>query len=229
MWHALKVARLLPRLPRLPHLFVALCLTATPVLADQARDMVVSAHMDNASNLKRLIGKGGNPNTVDPLTGETLLMIALREDANNVIRELLRQPGIELERTAPNGNTALMLAAFKRNKAAVLAMIAGGAIVTRPGWTALHYAAASGDTAIAAILLEHAAYIDAESPSQLTPLMIAGREGHVAVVELLLREGADASLKNNERLNAQQIAARAGFDNIAAVIAKHVAAQRPAR
>lgn len=199
-------------------------LLLSPAQADQARDMVVSAQTDNASNIRRLIGKGGSPNTVDPNTGETLLMIALREESHGVVTELLRQPGLDLERKAPNGNTALMLAAYKRNKPAVQSLIARGAIVTRPGWTALHYAAAAGDTAITAILLEHSAYIDAESPSQITPLMIGAREGHAAVVELLLREGADATLKNNERLTAQQIAARAGHTHIAGIIGRHLAA-----
>lgn len=209
------------RLRCLP-LVVAL-LACVPAAADQARDLVVAAQMDNVSYLKRLLAKGGSPNTVDPNTGETILMIALREEAHGVAMALIAHPGIELERTAPNGNTALMLAAFKRNKSAVQAMIARGAIVTRPGWTALHYAAASGDTAIAAILLEQSAYIDAESPSKLTPLMIAGREGHAEVAELLLREGADARLLNNERLNAQQIAQRAGHTSIAGIIARHLA------
>jgi ankyrin repeat protein len=194
-----------------------------PALADPARDLVVAAETDNASYLRRLIAKGASPNTVDPNTGETVLMIALREDAHGVIGELVKHPQIDLERTAPNGNTALMLASFKRNKPAVLAMIARGAIVTRPGWTALHYAAASGDTDIAAILLDQSAYIDAESPSKLTPLMIAAREGKAEVAELLLREGADATLRNNERLTAHQIALRAGHDNIAGIIARHLA------
>ncbi|QYF93128.1 ankyrin repeat domain-containing protein [Massilia sp. PAMC28688] len=210
---------------KLKSVLIAACLALPSAQADQARDMVVSAQMDNASNIRRLIGKGGSPNTVDPTTGETLLMIALREEANKVVGELLAQPNIDLEQKAPNGNTALMLAAFKRNKPAVVAMIAKGAIVTRPGWTALHYAAASGDTGIAAILLEHSAYIDAESPSKLTPLMIAGREGHAAVAQLLLREGADATLTNNERLTAQQIALRAGHTEIAGIIARHLAAR----
>ncbi len=210
-------------------LIVAACVCGMPAQADQARDMVVSAQTDNASNIRRLIAKGGSPNTVDPNTGETLLMIALREEANAVVSELLSQRGIDLERKAPNGNTALMLAAFKRNKAAVVAMIAKGAIVTRPGWTALHYAAASGDSAIASILLEHSAYIDAESPSQLTPLMIAAREGHPQVAQLLLREGADATLVNNERLTAQQIAVRAGHTDIAGIIGKHLTARAVTR
>ena len=199
-------------------------LLAAPACADPVRDMVIAAQMDNFTHVKKLLGKGISPNTVDPVTGETVLMIALREGSEGVAAELIADKQLQLERQAPNGNTALMLAAFKRNKPAVLALLARGAIVTRPGWTALHYAAASGDSEIASILLEHHAYIDAESPSQLTPLMIAAREGHDEVAELLLREGADARLRNNEKLTASQIAVRAGYPAIAAIIDKHISA-----
>ena len=101
-----------------------------------------------------------------------------------------------------------------------------GAVVTRPGWTALHYAAAAGDEEIVRLLLEHHAYIDAESPSQITPLMIAAREGQDGAVKVLLQEGADATLKNNERLTAAQIAVRAGKNDIAEAINAHLATRR---
>ena len=192
--------------------------------ADPVRDLVLAAQMDNVTQVKKLLARGLSPNTIDPVSGESVLMLALREGSESVAAALIADQRLELERQAPNGNTALMMAAFRHNRAAVLALIARGAVVTRPGWTALHYAAASGDREIAAILLDHDTYIDAESPSQLTPLMIAAREGQLAVVELLLREGADARLRNNEKLTASQIATRADFDGIAALIDKHIAA-----
>lgn len=205
-----------------------LCMLAgmpAPAWADPVRDLVVAAQLDSAGAVKKLLAKGLSPNTVDPLSGEPVVLVALREDAGQVVDVLLAAPDFDPERMAPNGNTALMMAAFKRNKAAVLALLAKNAIVTRPGWTALHYAAASGDVEIAAILLDKHAYIDAESPSQLTPLMIAAREGHLAVVELLLAQGADARLKNNERLTASQIAARADKPAIASAIDRFLAAK----
>lgn len=199
-------------------------LLAGPVAADPVRNLVVAAQMDNFTEVKKLLAKGLSPNTIDPVSGESVLMVALREGSEGAAEELIANKALDLEHKAPNGNTALMMAAFKHNKRAVLALLARGAVVTRPGWTALHYAAASGDSEIAAILLDRHAYIDAESPSQLTPLMIAAREGHLGVAELLLREGADARLKNNEKLTASQIANRAGFTAIAEAIDKHIAA-----
>ncbi len=195
----------------------------TLAVADPVRKLVVAAQMDNFTEVKKLLAKGLSPNTIDPISGESVLMVALREGSEGAAEELIANKALDLEQKAPNGNTALMMAAFKHNKRAVLALLARGAVVTRPGWTALHYAAASGDSEIAAILLERHAYIDAESPSQLTPLMIAAREGHLGVAELLLREGADARLRNNEKLTASQIATRAGYTGIAESIDKHIA------
>jgi ankyrin repeat protein len=194
--------------------------------AEPVRDFVVAAQMDNASMVRTLLKNGGSPNTVDPITGQSVLILAIREGANDVVALLLAQAGIDLELAAPNGNRALMMAAFKRNKAALLALLARGAIVTYPGWTPLHYAAAGGDDEIVAILLAHHAYIDAETPSQLTPLMIAAREGQEAAARLLMREGADATLKNNEGLTAAQIAERADKPRIAEAIGAHLAQGR---
>ncbi|MNR23243.1 Ankyrin repeats (3 copies) [compost metagenome] len=51
-------------------------------------------------------------------------------------------------------------------------------------------------------LVDHAAYIDAESPNGTTPLMMAARGGHIDTVKLLLDEGADLRLKNQQSMTA---------------------------
>lgn len=186
-----------------------------------------SVQLDDAGTVSKLLASDAvSPNAVDPISGETGLILALREGASRVAEVLLAHPAIKLELNAPNGNTALMMAAFKHNTPAVRALLARGAIVNRPGWTALHFSAASGDDDITRILLEHHAYIDAEAPAKFTPLMIAAREGHESTVRLLLEEGADASLKNTESLTAAQIAARAEKPLVAAAIAAHLAARK---
>lgn len=191
---------------------------AAPTWADPVRDLVVAVQLDSPGAVKKSLAKGQSPNTVDPLSGEPVVLIALREDAMQAFKVLVDASGFDPERVAPNGNNALMMAAFKRNKAAVLGLLGKGAKAARPGWTALHYAAASGDVEIATILLDQQAAIDAGSPSQLTPLMMAAREGQMPVVRLLLARGADARLKNNEALTASQIARRADQPAIAALI-----------
>jgi ankyrin repeat protein len=186
-----------------------------------------SVQLDDAGAVKTMLAAGTvSPNAIDPISGETGLILALREGAPRVAGILLANPAIELELNAPNGNTALMMAAFKHNVPAVQALLAKGAIVNRPGWTALHFAAASGDDEITGILLDRSAYIDAEAPAKFTPLMIAAREGHESTVRLLLEAGADARLKNSESLTAAQIAERADRPRIVAAIAAHLAARK---
>jgi ankyrin repeat protein len=93
----------------------------------------------------------------------------------------------------------------------------------RPGWTALHYAAASGDLDIMKLLLERHADIDAASPTGTTPLMLAAREGQEDAVKLLLDEGADARLKDRAwRENAAEFAIRAQKPWIAEQIRQHL-------
>lgn len=200
---------------------------AVPAFADQTEDevdLLRAVQTDYASAVKTLLARGVNPNIRDA-NGETALIIAMRYEALKVADLLMDQPGIDLEAHAPNGNTALMMAAFRNNQAAVLDMLRRGAQVNQKGWTALHYAAAAGSTAIVGILLEHHAYIDAESPSGMTPLMLAAREGQEDVVRQLLEQGADATLRDGGfHLTAAGFALKAEKPWIAKTIDAYLAA-----
>lgn len=162
---------------------------------DDEVDFIRAAQLDGVDRVKKALSRGVNPNTRDS-NGETGLIIAMRYESLKVARLLMDTPGIDLEAKAPNGNTALMMAAFRNNRAAVMDLLNHGAQVNQKGWTALHYAAAAGSVEITSLLLEKHAYIDAETPTGMTPLMIAAREGQEDVVGLLLVEGADATLQD---------------------------------
>ena len=180
-----------------------------------------AVQLDDAKTVQAMIGATVNANQLNPLGGEPGLVLALREDAMRVVQVFLDHPGTNLEAKAVNGNTALMMAAFKRNREAVEKLLAKGAKVNQPGWTALHYAAASGDDEIVRILLKRGAKIDALSPPRsgaYTPLMMAAREGQDGTALLLIRHGAKASLKNSEGLTPEQLAERAGKTRVAQAI-----------
>lgn len=210
-------------------LIVAAFAVAGPAFADKQSDDEVdffrAVQVDYVAGVKKVLARGLNPNVRDP-SGETGLILAMRHEAVNVATLLMDQPGIDLEAKAPNGNTALMMAAFRQNKPVVLDMIKRGAQVNQKGWTALHYAAAAGSVEIANILLEQHAYIDAESPTGMTPLMMAAREGKEEVVELLLKQGADATLKDRAfKLTASEFATKADKPWIAKTIDAFLAAK----
>jgi ankyrin repeat protein len=181
----------------------ALALFAAPLGAAAATDpeadavtMFRAIQLDDDVAVKAVLARGLDPNVREPARGETALIVAMRYDAIKIARLLLAHPKLRIDEQASNGSTALMMAAFQKNKPAVLALLDKGAQLNRPGWTALHFAAAAGDTGIIKLLLDRSAYIDAESPSGATPLMLAAREGQEEAVQLLLEEGADASLKD---------------------------------
>lgn len=79
---------------------------------------------------------------------------------------------------------------------AVTQSASGGGI--HQGYSALHYAAAAGNKAIAEILLAHGAKVDARDGAGATPLMAAVGMGFKTVAEMLIAHGAEVNARDNE-------------------------------
>lgn len=171
--------------------------------------------LDDTRRVKALLDRGFDPATIEPERYDSGLIVAVRHKSPKVFHLLLSTPGVDLDARSRNGDTALMIAALQSDTAMALALIDKGAQINRPGWTALHYAAASGSLAIIRRLLEESAFIDAESPNRTTPLMMAARAGHMEAVRLLLDEGADLALRNELGLHAADFARAQGHDELA--------------
>ena len=158
--------------------------------------------------MHRLLQQGMDPNTVDE-RGRPGLVHAMQVKSLRVAQMLVRAPGIRINLASPQGETPLMLACIKGHVEWVQRFLAMDARVNHPGWTPLHYAASAdlaNSLAIAALLLEHHAYIDAESPNKSTPLMLAAQYGSEKMVDLLLEAGADPQLRNQLGLNVVDFA-----------------------
>lgn len=192
---------------------VALCL---PELAFGGAydDYFRAVKLDIVEQVRTLLRRGMDPNTIDEERGDTGLIVAARENSANVFELLLQTKGVNLDARSRNGDTALMLAAYNGNIAGVRALLDKGAEPNQTGWTALHYAATVGRNDIVQLLLDRSAYIDAESPNQTTPIMMAARGGHILTVKLLLDEGADLTLKNGAGMTALDFAKAGGFKDI---------------
>lgn len=214
---------------RRPGILFAVALACSPMAAhaSQHADFFRAVKVDDERSVQRLVDSGIDPNLADPTRGENGLVIAIREDSMRVFGILLRDPRTRVDQPAANGNTALMMAAFKGNRQAARALLERGAAVNRPGWTPLHYAAASGDTAIAALLIDHKAGLDARAPTGATPLIMAAQEGKEEIVRLLLARGANPFLLDNYKRTALRVAELAEQREIAQLLAAHMAAAVP--
>lgn len=181
---------------------------------------------DDASTVAALLERGFDANTPDPQS-RNALSLALSQPSLRVQQVLLNWPGTHIDQRNAQDETPLMIAALRGNLAAAKTLIAKDADVNKPGWAPLHYAATNGHLDVMRLLLEHHAYIDAESPNGTTPLMMAALYGSAESVKLLLDAGADPLLKNQQQLRAIDFAQRGSRTDSAALIAAAIRAQQP--
>jgi len=112
---------------------------------------------------------------------------------NEKLQALLKQhPKLDFWELCGTGNAEGVRAALERDPTLVNSW--------HPiGWSALHFAAFSGDVATATLLLDRGAQIQARAKTRFlnTPLQAAMLTGQAATVRLLLERGADPLVRQN--------------------------------
>jgi uncharacterized protein len=194
--------------------------------AGSYEDFFAGIKRDNPGTIRELLSRGFDPNTLDP-EGSPGLYLALLTENLKAANVLIDWPKTNVDIRTPKDESPLMIAALKGHLDLVKKLIAKDADVNKPGWAPLHYAATGAHLAIMELLLEHHAFIDAESPNGTTPLMMAAQYGNAAAVKLLLDAGADATMKNQLGLTAIDFAKRVGRDDSVELIIKAMKPQRP--
>jgi cytohesin len=112
---------------------------------------------------------------------------------------------------APDGSSALLIAAERSNAAAVERLIDGGADVNarrKNGSTALHAVTWLEDAAMVRLLAKRGADVNSGNNGGWTPLFVAAFKPHRGMCDLLLDLGADASWRDNNGCTAADILSR---------------------
>jgi ankyrin repeat protein len=173
-----------------------LAIAAVPALAQQVYDdLIIAVSNDRADEVKRLLARGMDANSVDP-NGDPLLFIAARAGYRATVDALL---AAKANVNAKNrfGDTPLMAAALNGHLEVVRKLRTRGADIDPRGWTPLIYAATGGHDDI-----------NAQSPNGTTALMMAVREGRGSTFDLLMRRGADFQRRNENGASALDWAKR---------------------
>ncbi len=190
--------------------FAAYLFVAIGVLSASAgsfEDFFRAIHRDDPDAILALLARGFDANASDE-QGRKALHLALQLDATRAAEVLIAWKPTRIDERNAMAETPLMLAALRGQLSLAKALLARDADVNMPGWAPLHYAAASGQEALVSLLLEHHAYIDAESPNGTTPLMMAAQYGSSDSLRTLLDAGAAPELKNQLGLSALDFAQR---------------------
>lgn len=210
-------------------IFLLLVCFASTLHANSFDDFFTAIKRNDVPALRQLAQRGFDLNTRNE-AGDPALVLAIRDGSSAVANYLADEKTVNVEARTAKDESALMMAALKGDLNLARRLIARQAEVNKPGWTPLHYAATHPGNASAdmvRLMLEHHAYIDAESPNGTTPLMMAAQYGQPKVVQLLLDEGADPLIKNQKGLTAIDFAQRAGRAASAEMISAVVRARQP--
>ena len=177
-------------------------------MASNADDYIRAIKQDNPSRVAALLREGTDPNTRDE-RGVPMLVMAIQEGSTEAAKAILAAPRLDVEQLTPTDENALMMAALKGNLDIARTLIGRGAKVNKTGWSPLHYAATGGNVDMIRLLIERGALVDARSPNESTPLMMAARYGSFEGVQTLLRAGADPRAQNQLAMDALDFAASA--------------------
>ncbi|MCL2075815.1 MAG: ankyrin repeat domain-containing protein [Betaproteobacteria bacterium] len=156
----------------------------------------VEMELGNLAQAKAWLENGLPPDFMADRIGSGLMIGAW--EGNLPMMALFHSFGANVNLENEAGEQALLLAVWKGHSAAVEWLLRHGASLNRPAgkWSALHYAAFSGQNELAADLLEKGANIDARSPNGSTPLMMAIYDGNATIARALLEAGANTRLTN---------------------------------
>lgn len=183
--------------------FASLAFAQTP---GQIADFAKAAKFDDVSEVQSLLKAGISPNTLDP-NGSPMLILAIRDKSMKVADLLMANPATDINLANKSGENSLMMASIEGELPLVeVLVLKKKASVNKQGWAPLHYACSTGKLNVAEFLIANGAQVNALSPGETTPLMMAVSSGNDLLIKLLLDNGADIRMRNQEGFSAIDVA-----------------------
>ena len=188
-------------------------LCAMPLAAQQVLDdYFIAVANDRASEVRALLKRGVDPNSVDA-NGDTGLIVAARA-GSAATADVLLAANADPERRNRWGDTAMMMASLNGHHGIMKALRQRSAAVDGKGWTPLIYASTGGHDDIVRWLLGEGADVNAASPNGTTALMMAVRENRYSTAILLIARGANVNHRNENGASALDWARRGDDDSM---------------
>jgi ankyrin repeat protein len=192
------------------HLITCICILISNAVIAQTPEQIDSftkaTKFDDVSEVKALLQAGVSPNAIDS-KGNPMLIVAIRDKSLKVIDLLLSNPTLDANLGNKTGETPLMMASIEGELSVVKTLVLNKKVdVNKTGWSPLHYACSTGRLEVAQFLIANGAKVNALSPSETTPLMMAVSSGNELLIKYLLDNGADITMRNHEGFSAIDVA-----------------------
>lgn len=188
-----------------------------------------------ADRVREMLAEGADPNAADKWISNgwllrfdpvqlqsfapTAAMVAAELGRIDIL-EILADAGADLNRTAGNGNTALLEAMLSHSSETVRFLLDRGVPANERDWageTAIFHAATESADMVR-MLIQAGADPAVQSSAGDTALMFAAGEGLDDIVSLLLENGADPVARNQDGNTAQDLARAAGHASTVAIL-----------
>ena len=206
-------------------LWLALILmTLSPVMAQEGAKLIESVWSQDFDRAKELVKGGVDVNYQDPSSGSTALMLACGYNFADMARFLVEH-GADLNRQDKQGQTALMIAAYRSEEIFTLLLSKGADIKVKDkeGRTAFTHAwvgVLSEEVPLAVVetLLNKGADVN-EAPDRglaegYTCLMMASGNNRPGLVSFLIGKGADVNARARDGKTALGLAQEEGHSEV---------------
>ena len=146
-----------------------------------------------------LLKAGADPNIIDIYSNTCIHDVVTLRYGDEVLQTIINH-GADVEATNKENETALMLACYDGNVAAVSILLNAGAepsITDKSGHTCLHKAVwLDCNKEIIQAIIDHGADVNATNKMDQTSLMIACLDGNADAIKLLLNAGTELNIRD---------------------------------